>query len=150
MRYGFRLLTEQKLYSLRILSLIWVLSLTGCGSSLVEVSGTVSVDGKPTPGVNLRFYPQGTQADAAPSSTTSDEGGSFSLTTNMEPGLPKGSYKVTADWPDPKHKAKQVGIYSEPDSPRDLLKGKYASSSDIVFEITGPTKELKVDLTTSK
>lgn len=127
--------------------LCYAVALTGCGNNLVEVSGVVTVDGEPTPGVNLRFFPEGNSIEALPSSTKSLEGGKFSLTTNAETGIPVGKYKLNADWPDPNFKPKKKGglDFGDPQPPPDKLNGKYMNDSEII-DITGATTDLKIDL----
>ncbi len=123
-----------------------MLSLTGCGSGLVPVSGTVTVDGQPTEGVQLFFQPLGNEADAIPATTMSGPDGKFSLTTNMEPGVRKGSYRVTAKWPDPNHKEVRVG-FSDPEPAPDVFKGRYMGQSGVVTrEITAATNDLLIEL----
>ena len=126
-----------------------VVALVGC-SGLVNVSGTVPVDGQPADGVNLRFFPEGDNPEAIPSSATSGDGGKFSMTTNMESGLPKGKYKVSADWPDPNYKPPNQGglSFGDPEPAPDLLKGRYRGNGRLDAEITGPVSDLKFELLT--
>lgn len=127
-----------------------ILFLAGCGSGLVQVAGTVLVDGQPAEGVMLIFHPLGDNVNALPATTTTGPDGSFSLTTNLESGIQKGSYKVTATWPDPKHKAVAVG-FSEPEPAPDLLKGRFSgTSSAMTTEINGSMQDLKIELATNK
>lgn len=126
-----------------------LLTSIGCGSGRVSVSGKVTVDSQPTSGVNLRFFPLDGTADALPSSATSEQDGSFSATTNAEPGMLMGKYRVAADYPDPDYKPKkQPGLnFADPQPAPDKFNGKYVNS-EIVVEITGATTDLKIDLTT--
>ena len=116
---------------------------------MVQVSGTVTVDGQPTEGVKLIFHPAGDNKNALPATAASGPGGSFSVTTNLESGIPKGSYKVTASWPDPNHKAVAVG-FSDPEPAPDIFRGRYSGSSSVMTtEITGSIQDLAIELSTS-
>lgn len=139
--------TLSKGYPFAAIILCSVTSLSGCGTNLVEVSGIVSVDGEPTSGVNLRFFPEGSSPEALPSSTQSLEGGQFTLTTNADSGIPIGKYKWSAEWPDPNFKPKKSGAmdFGDPQPPPDKLKGKYINNSESI-EITGATTDLKIEL----
>jgi len=79
------------------------LGVGGCGRSdlpeLGRVRGTVTLDGKPVPGLGVAFYPLsgGRQALA-----TTDENGRFDLTfVDGVPGAKTGTNEVTFFWPDP-------------------------------------------------
>ena len=120
---------------------------SGCGgtkgNNLPKVTGSVNVDGKPADGAVLLFYPEGGRAATA--TGTADASGTFTIVTNMEPGIALGRYKVTASWPDPSQRATaedlQRGVSK--DAP-DLLGGRYVSvdKSPTTVEITAATKEL--------
>jgi hypothetical protein len=76
----------------------------GCGkaSSLAEVSGTVTLNGKPLPGVLVTFYPIAEKGDQplAMSFGTSDDNGKFTLTCqDNRPGAFVGKHRVTVTWP---------------------------------------------------
>lgn len=74
----------------RIIALAAVLTCltAGCGSDLVAVSGTVTLDGKPADDGSVSFQPADGQG---PSAGGSVKEGRFELT----PGLKPGSYKVS-------------------------------------------------------
>jgi hypothetical protein len=85
---------------------ISLVALVGCSkqsSALTEVSGTVTLDGKPLSGVLVTFYPVSavsTDARRAYSKGTTDESGKFTLTCeDGRPGAVTGKHKVTVDWP---------------------------------------------------
>lgn len=125
-----------------------VLSLAGCGSGLMQVSGTVTVDGEPAEGVVLLFLPIG-EENSLPATAVSGADGRFSLMTDMESGVRKGSYRINANWPDPDYKPpKAKGLsWSDPEPAPDLLKGKYMGQSSVVTtEITSSISDLTLEL----
>ncbi|MCY3004533.1 MAG: hypothetical protein NTV29_00990 [Planctomycetota bacterium] len=123
------------------------IALTGCGSggpSLVQVTGSVTVDGKPANGATLIFHPTGKEMKLIPAAT-SDENGKFQLATSAKVGVPVGAYDVTVVWPDPSVQptaAQKMQGLGDPGP--DLLNGKYAKkgASGLKSEITSSTKEL--------
>lgn len=122
-------------------SLFFVL-LAGCGGGpkLYKAKGVVNIDGKPTGGVNLMFYKQGT--NELTSIAKSDSDGSFSPYTTWEnesrEGIPAGKYQVAATYPDPKYKPEPTGrlMGGSVADPPDLFKNHYAN----------PSPELTVDI----
>lgn len=113
----------------------------GCGESgpsLIPVKGSVTVDGQPAEGVVLLFH-----GGNSVSSASSDASGAFSVVTNAEPGMPAGSYKVTASWPEKVEATSSMG--ETPDAP-DRLGSKYLirDQSKISVEVTDSTTELPV------
>ncbi len=122
-------------------------SLTGCGKagpSLVQVTGSLSVDGKPANGATLIFHPKDKEMKLVPAATT-DENGKFKLATSAREGVPAGSYDVTVTWPDPSVQptpAQKLQGLGDPGP--DLLAGKYSSkaTSGLKADITSSTKEL--------
>ncbi len=125
------------------------LSAWGCGNGMVPVSGTVMVDGKPAEGVSLMFRPIKGGKDVFPSTGTSQKDGAFSLTTNLEKGIPKGEYTIMATWPDPNYKGKAAG-YIEAEPAPDLFNGKYLGASGVkAKEIDGPIHDFVIELTTA-
>ena len=65
----------------------------GDGSSLVSVTGKVTLDGEPLPGADVSFRPNG-KGETAYATTAQD--GSFSLQTiRQKPGAAPGTYRVT-------------------------------------------------------
>lgn len=129
------------------------LSAAGCdgNSGLVQVQGTILVDGAPAKGAVLLFHPDGGSA-ATPSSAQAKEDGTFAPVTDTKPGIPPGNYIVTLTWPDPAHtvsdREKMMGN-AEPG--KDLLNGRYVTKdrSGIKVEITaGTTKMAPIELKT--
>jgi hypothetical protein len=127
------------------LAFVLVASL-GCGESgpsLTPVTGKVTVDGQPAEGVTLLFH-----GANSVSSANSDASGGYSVITDSNPGMPTGSFKVTASWPEKVEAS--VGMGETPDAP-DRLKSKYLirDQSKITVEVTDSTTELPlVELST--
>ncbi len=63
----------------------------GCGSDLAEVTGTVSLDGRPLDSGTIVF--QGPNLPQAAGQIGED--GSYSVSTGTQRGLPPGQYRVT-------------------------------------------------------
>jgi hypothetical protein len=69
---------------------------------LAEVSGTVTLDGKPLSGVTVTFYPVAEKSDAqaAHSIGTTDASGAYTLSTaDGRKGAVVGKHKVVVNWP---------------------------------------------------
>jgi hypothetical protein len=93
---------------LLVLSVI-VASLAGCGPDdglgnikLVDVRGTVLVDGKPQRGITVQFTPDPTNRPSTPSDgNATDEQGMYVATFRGKTGLSAGKYQVTVTKPAP-------------------------------------------------
>lgn len=79
------------------------LLLIGCGKPksevpavLVPVTGTVTVDGAPGPGVNLTFFPQGGTTGTGGGAATDASGAFKVLHRSGTPGIEPGMYIVIA------------------------------------------------------
>lgn len=123
--------------------------LVGCGGAqqLVNVKGTVTVNGEPAAGVQLVLVPTVTDG-GAPASGVTNENGSFTLSTGMEKGARPGQYRVGATWPAPPEKEpteqeKMMGLVEQ--GP-DRLKGKYtpAKDSPITIDVVSGQEDLSV------
>jgi len=129
------------------LGVVMLAATLGCGEQgvpLLPVKGSVTVDGKAAEGVVLLFHGANTVSTA-----TSDAAGSFSTVTNGEAGMPAGSYKVTASWPEP-IKPGSGGMGATPDTP-DRLGGKFLvrDQSTISVEVNADRTDLPaIDLST--
>jgi hypothetical protein len=124
-----------------LLSVLSCLAFSGCskGPSLVQVKGTVNVDGQPTEGVRMLFHPTDTNNKIV-SSAVSKAGGEYTVVSDMKDGIPVGSYTVTATYPDPSHKVSESDRMQGLGEPgKDMLVGKYASKD----------KGLKVEVSSS-
>lgn len=114
---------------------------SGGGSGLVAVEGDVKVDGQAADGAVLLFHPQSGSGPVA--TAVADAAGHFSVVTEMQPGIPVGSYKVTATWPEPLPADLKISMSGPPDQP-DRLKGRYVArdKSDLTVEVQADTKVL--------
>ncbi len=93
----------------RLISLLAVAALVGCGGAdvpmqkTVKVSGQVLLDGKPVEGLDIRFLPKDKanfKLDETPLGRT-DAAGKFTLTTYYNgDGAPPGDYLVAVSYPD--------------------------------------------------
>jgi hypothetical protein len=82
----------------RCAALVAMFLLTGCGSDLASVSGTLTLDGKPlarteNTNVTIMFYPE--SGSGAPAAAMTDESGQYELTTGSQQGVAPGKYVVT-------------------------------------------------------
>jgi hypothetical protein len=110
----------------------------------VEVTGSVKVDGKPADGATIMFFPENSSARFVSTGQVGPDG-SYSLTTELQTGIPVGKYQVTVIWPDPGQRAEGAKMFQgvAEDGP-DLLKGKYALRMDsgLSADITRGMKEI--------
>jgi hypothetical protein len=77
--------------------IIGLLVLTGCGSgsNVVEVSGTLTRNGKPVPYLTIHFDPENGRSSWG----VSDENGQFSMRQDKKtPGVPVGTHTVWVEW----------------------------------------------------
>ncbi len=82
-----------------MLAILFACSLTGCKKEpppIVAVSGIITLDGKPLPKVEVRFYPEesGLPGDYIAIAVTDDDG-KYTLMTNNQSGACVGVNKVT-------------------------------------------------------
>jgi hypothetical protein len=134
--------------SVRLSLVVGLLALSiGCGSkaNLNNVTGSVSVDGKPAEGAVVMFHPTDPSIKNVASAIAGADG-KFQVTYEKQTGIPVGKYKVTVIWPDPAtpkptDAERMTGL--GPEAP-DLLAGKYASrgTTPLEIEVTGGMKEL--------
>jgi hypothetical protein len=118
----------------------------GCGDSLIQVSGSVIVDGKPAEGAVVLFHPEKNDTGLV-SSAVSGSDGKIIPVTDMKPGLLAGDYRITVTWTGPPKPSKGTSVFwgmgSDKDLP-DLLKGKYTlkEQSGLTARIESTTTEL--------
>ncbi len=79
--------------------------ITGCSpSDMVPVSGVVTVDGKPVPGLTVTFFPEPTEGNNAPgpfSTGVTDEAGKYTLTNRKGvPGAMVWRHAVSFEYDD--------------------------------------------------
>jgi hypothetical protein len=85
-------------YSLKLwASALTSVALLGCGSGESNVTGQISLDGKPVAGTDgvfgsVVFYPEG--GSGAPASGVIDASGQYELSTGASASLPPGPYLV--------------------------------------------------------
>jgi hypothetical protein len=68
-----------------------ILTLTGCGGSVVKVNGVVKLDGTPVEGATVTFASEDGKVACA---GFTDPAGNFSLSAGDKEGVPAGTYKV--------------------------------------------------------
>jgi hypothetical protein len=68
-----------------------ILTLTGCGGSVVKVNGVVKLDGTPVEGATVTFASEDGKTACA---GFTDAAGNFSLSSGDKQGVPAGTYKV--------------------------------------------------------
>jgi len=130
------------LWSLLILAFL----LAGCGGpQLVKVTGKVMINGKAAEGAVLLFHPNDANNLFVSTATTNSDG-TYTVVTDMQDGIPPGTYKVTLTWPEPSTKPVQdvpFAFGTAADRP-DLLKGKFVSkdSSGLTAVIGSSTTEI--------
>jgi hypothetical protein len=116
----------------------------GCGSSggdtpdLGEVTGVVTLDGKPLPDVLVIFEPLSDDSDAASSMATTDEQGRYELEfDDNHNGAVIGRHSV------------QIFNVDEAEMPvEDLLPEKFNLDSDLTREVKAGPNEINIDLQT--
>jgi hypothetical protein len=126
---------------------------TGCESKpygLAPVSGVITLDGKPVPGAQVSFQPQGgTQKNPGPGSAgICDSSGRYELTTiRKEPGAVPGPHAVRIYGP-----KGNVSASSDTDAPgrKELFPPKYNFQTELSFEVPeGGTDAANFDLTSN-
>ena len=131
--------------NLFVLFSLGIFTMTGCGGPvLIKTQGKITVNGAPAVGAVLLFHPVDNK-EAPVASGVAESDGSFTLTSNMNEGVPPGNYQVTVTWPDPAHKVSEAAkMRGDAEPGADLLKGKYVmkDKSGLTAQITSTTKEL--------
>lgn len=110
----------------RVLVLAGAVAVAGC-QRIVDVTGTVLLDGKPVKGVIVVFDPPSTDQPRGVAST--DEHGVYRLRRlgpGSKPGVPTGSYKVK--------------VMSDMDNPGGgRIPEKYYRDSPLTRDVSGPS-----------
>jgi hypothetical protein len=138
--------------SLAIVLIYCALVVTGCESkkySLVDVSGKVTLDGKPVPGAVVNFQPQAREdRSPGPGSTgRCDAEGRFQLSTiRDEPGAVVGIHNVRIFSYSPESPA----VSDTDTEPRkEIIPDRYNYASELTFEIPAEgTNSADFELTT--
>ena len=124
-----------------------LLMCVGCGDSnpyrVVNVSGTLTLDGKPVPGVRLTFIP----VEGRPSIATTDSDGKFKpWYRGSQDGVQTGKLKVTIEKADP---GDLMNNETRPSPSLQMLLERYGHGGKDSLEINvdGLTDDLKIELT---
>lgn len=121
-----------------------VVAVIGCGkppgdipsATLLPVTGTINVNGKPASGAHVTFHPVDGTSGVTPSGIV-NESGQFQLTTYApEDGAPAGTYRITVSW------AELIRGGSEPEYGREKLPIKFQNP-----DMSGLVCEVKPDNT---
>jgi hypothetical protein len=120
------------------------LGFVGCGPEqktavpLFPVHGTVTLDGKPLAGADLRFIPEGETPGQGGAARTAPDG-TYTLSTPLgEPGAPAGDYRVVIE----KHEAPPGAGPPDPNVPpiesafRELLPPSYSDPAQSTLKAT--------------
>ncbi len=118
-KYSLMRITNHPSYITLLISFLLCLTFAGCGSvadkpKTASVTGTITDDGKAVANAFVEFYPE--EANAGPSSATTDSSGKFTLQYNKEtPGAYIGSHKVkiTTGLPAPSNEEGEGGEGTE-------------------------------------
>jgi hypothetical protein len=131
---------QRQSYAITVfIAVMATLTLSGCSDgrpSRVTVSGRVLIDGKPLTLGNIKFVPEG----ARPSSGKLDSEGRFTLTCyDGDDGVVPGKHRAQIS------AMEVIG----PTKVKWFAPPKYADfrTSELEYEITEPTDDLKIELT---
>lgn len=140
-----KLLSQAVKRPMGAVAVLVILLAIGCGGSAANVTGTISVDGKPLLGsdtirVTVMFYPESSGALAA---AKIDESGKYVLSTGSQEGLLPGNYLVAIS-------AKEITAPSASGSPsaRDLAAPNYGNpkTSGLKAEVKPGSNAFNFDL----
>ncbi|CAN5150965.1 hypothetical protein BH11PLA2_BH11PLA2_40010 [soil metagenome] len=140
--------------------LLALVVLPGCKKApppIVAVSGIVTLNGKPLDKAEIRFYPQTSDltSEFIGSAVTDDEG-RFTLMTNGQSGAAQCDHLVTADnepLPSQYRGMSQKAQEGYSEYLRTLKnrpipdKYKFLPDTPLKITVTGPTTDLKIELT---
>jgi len=125
----------------------------GCGSgyNMAEVSGVVTLDGKPLSNATILFMPKATAGNDAgpPSNATTDENGKYTLTTaESGSGAMVGKHQVqvftVSDQPTGEGEGGD-NVYSKANA--EKLPAHYNTASTLTFDVpAGGTSEANFEL----
>lgn len=122
-----------------------LLLLMGCAekSQLLQITGKITVDGKPANGASVLYFPQGGDLEDV-AAGAADTNGVYALVSNLQPGVAPGKYKITVTWPAPAKAGGKSSVMGDIKDPPDLLKGRYAdpNRTPLSADITASTGEL--------
>ena len=127
-----------------LLTIGLIVGLTGCGQdtgpALGNVTGTVTLDGKPLPEASVTFYPAD---DGRPSQGTTDENGKYTLRfTGTKEGAMVGQHSVQVEVGVP------MGESDTPPAPKGpQLPAKYNKNTELTAEVKRGSNTIDFDLT---
>jgi len=90
----------------RTVAILSMSGLAGCGTDedqikLVRVTGTITQNGKPLPGADVSFVPDGGNKDSTPGVDQTGPEGNYMVRYKGRNGVAPGKYKVIVTPPDP-------------------------------------------------
>lgn len=122
-------------------TLVTLFFCVGCSSDFGDVSGTVTLDGKPLKDIAVRFEDEGGSATIA----RTDAAGKYVLQYSLDQmGAPVGKHKVTIFTPAP------VSEGTGDRAPKEVVPARYNSASTLVREVKPGNQVIDFDLTTDK
>jgi hypothetical protein len=137
----------------RSFTLLLLAALCGCSKpySVAQVSGRVTLDGKPLPKASITFVPMATKENMAPGPTATaitDADGRYMLTVDKDtPGAVVGRCRifVTTRFTDPLPPDQDGGPPVR--LPRDKVPDRYNVRTDLTFDVPpGGTDQADFDL----
>jgi len=142
----------------RVLLLCWLVVLTGCGPKpprMAQVSGRVTLDGKPLPKASVTFVPMASKENQNPGKTAqgiTDEEGRYQLSVDVAtPGAVVGKCRIyiSTRLSDPAIDDRDAGgpIRS---LPRDKVPPRYNMGTELSFDVPpAGTDKANFDLTSN-
>ena len=128
-----------------------LLAAAGCSQSgFAPVSGQVTLDGKPLPGVIVTFQPQSAQSRniGGGSSAKTDEGGNYTLRTMLEDkeGAVVGPHQV--EIASPVDTSSDADTRGRPPKPKVYIPARYNTKTELTMEVPpGGKKDANFALT---
>lgn len=127
-----------------LLTIGLIVGLTGCGQdtgpALGDVTGTVTLDGKPLPEASVTFYPAD---DGRPSQGTTDETGKYTLMfTGTKEGAMVGQHSVQVEVGVPTGESDTPPVSRVPQLP-----AKYNKNTELTAEVERGSNTVDFDLT---
>lgn len=148
-----------------------LIACVGCGPTLGEVKGKVTVDGEPGANLLVAFAPTGT---GVLGSCVTDENGNYMLVSNLGNGIPPGNYRVaittqteidesmtsssdaesddeeeyTGGSDSADYAAAAAGKKDEYEQRKEKIPAKYNSQTELQEEITSGLNEINFEIET--